>query len=64
MTDSQQAVDQIAAAARQNGASYRTGIPPEIEPIRRLLEYNGIASSDVDAHIRDIVSHFLLVVCK
>ncbi|KAF2964108.1 hypothetical protein GQX73_g9471 [Xylaria multiplex] len=54
MADSFKAADQIAAAAKQNAAFYLTEIPPEIEPVRRLLEYSGIAPEDADAHIREI----------
>ncbi|KAI0533009.1 hypothetical protein GGR58DRAFT_488267 [Xylaria digitata] len=54
MTDSSKTADQIAAAAKQNAAFYLTEIPPEIEPVRRLIEYSGIAPDDVDAHIREI----------
>ncbi|KAI0427182.1 hypothetical protein F5Y09DRAFT_350609 [Xylaria sp. FL1042] len=59
MSDSLQETNKIEAAARQNAALYQTEIPPEVEPIRRLLEYNGILSEDIDAHIREIISCLL-----
>lgn len=62
MSASEKKPEEIAAAARQNAALYLTEIPPETDAARRLLEqYSGIAPADVDAHIRDIVSHILLL---
>ncbi|KAI1274234.1 hypothetical protein F5Y07DRAFT_219176 [Xylaria sp. FL0933] len=54
MGESLPVADKIAAAARQNAALYRTEIPSEIEPIRRLLKCNGIQPGDIDNHIREI----------
>ncbi|KAI0414482.1 S-adenosyl-L-methionine-dependent methyltransferase [Xylaria grammica] len=54
MNESQKTAEQIAAAAKQNAAFYLTEIPPELEPIRRLLKYSGVAPKNVDAHIREI----------
>lgn len=60
MSASEKKPEEIAAAAQQNAALYLTEIPPEADAARRLLEqYSGIAPADVDAHIRDIVSHLL-----
>lgn len=60
MSASEKRPDEIAAAAQQNAALYLTEIPPEADAARRLLEqYSGIAPAEVDAHIRDIVSHLL-----
>ncbi|KAI3329919.1 S-adenosyl-L-methionine-dependent methyltransferase [Ustulina deusta] len=54
MNDSRKTAEQVATAAKQNAAFYLTEIPPEIEPVRRLLEHSGIAPEDVDVHIREI----------
>jgi hypothetical protein len=61
MDVSEKTPEQITTAAKQNAASYRAEIPPEIDQARHLLvQYSGIAPEDVDAHIFEIVRWLLL----
>jgi len=57
-SNSEKTIEEIAAAAQKNAASYLTEVPPEIDPARHLLEhYSGIVPADVDKHICEIVRH-------
>ncbi|KAK5634814.1 hypothetical protein RRF57_010527 [Xylaria bambusicola] len=55
MSRPQKTPKEIATAAEQNAHLYSTQIPPQLEPMIRLLRTSGIAPPDVEAHLHAIL---------